>query len=112
MIGLVIQPNPHVLSGKVSMHVSYIDNKAALGSFLDTRVRSSQMASIRISEILKDRLTTDTNIRFSFRYCPSHSGIEGNDHADRLTKHGAALAPISPPRILLSNFVNDYTIAS
>ena len=89
--------------------IFFIDNKAALGSFLDTRVRSSQMASIRISEILKDRLTSDANIHFSFRYCPSHSGIEGNDRADRLTKRGAALAPITPPRILLSNFVNDYT---
>ena len=89
--------------------VFFIDNKAALGSFLDTRVRSSQMASIRICEILKDRLTFDPNVRFSFRYCPSHSGIEGNDCADLLTKRGAALAPTPPPRILLSNFVNDYT---
>ena len=67
------------------------------------------MASIRINEILRDRLSTNDDASFSFRYCPSHSGIEGNDRADRLTKRGAALAPIVPPGILLSNFINDYT---
>ena len=45
----------------------------------------------------------------TFRYCPSHSGIEGNDRADRLTKLGAVIAPPFPPRLLLSNFIGDYT---
>ena len=94
---------------RLSNPIFFIDNKAALGSFLDTHVRSSQMASIRINEILRDRLSSDNDASFSFRYCPSHSGIEGNDRADRLTKRGAALAPTVPPRILLSNFVNDFT---
>ena len=88
--------------------IFFIDNKAALSSFLDTRVRPSQMATIRISEILKDRLVNSQS-SFSFRYCPSHSGIDGNDRADRLTKCGAAMAPITPPRLLLSHFVNDFT---
>ncbi|KAF8625602.1 hypothetical protein AX14_011572, partial [Amanita brunnescens Koide BX004] len=76
---------------------------AALTSFLDTRVRGSQMSCIRISKILQDYLATSSST-FSFHYRPSHSGIEGNERADRLTKLGAAIAPISPPRILLSNF--------
>ena len=88
--------------------IIFVDNKAALNSFLDTRVRCSQMACIRISEILKDRLST-SDTSFSLRYCPSHSDIEGNERADRLTKSGAAIAPVNPPRILLSNFVNDFT---
>ena len=87
--------------------VFFVDNKAALTSFLDTRVRGSQMSCIRISQMLQDYLSTSSST-FSFRYCPSHSGIEGNERADRLTKLGAAIAPISPPRILLSNFINDY----
>ena len=37
---------------RLSNPIFFIDNKAALGSFLDTRVRSSQMALIRINEIL------------------------------------------------------------
>ncbi|KAF8684340.1 hypothetical protein AX14_004144 [Amanita brunnescens Koide BX004] len=88
--------------------VFFINNKAALTSFLDTRIWSSQMSCIHINEILGDYLTT-SNTTFSFYYCPSHSGIEGNERADRLTKVGAAIAPINPPRILLSNFINDYT---
>ena len=92
---------------KLPNPIFFIDNKAALSSFLDTRVRGSQMLCIRINEILQDRLSTSSST-FTFRYCPSHSGIEGNERADRLTKQGAAIAPISPPRILLSNFTNDF----
>ena len=93
---------------QLSNPIIFIDNKAALSSFLDTRVQSSQMACIHISGILNDRLSTSPTT-FTMRYCPSHSGIEGSERADRLTKLGAAIAPISPPRILLSNFVNDFT---
>ncbi|KAF8623242.1 hypothetical protein AX14_011948 [Amanita brunnescens Koide BX004] len=66
------------------------------------------MATIRISDLLLHHFAESSNT-FTFRYCPSHSGIEGNDRADRLTNDGAAIAPIVPPRILLSNFVNDFT---
>ncbi|KAF8643277.1 hypothetical protein AX14_009581, partial [Amanita brunnescens Koide BX004] len=93
---------------KIDDPIFFIDNKAALSSFLDTRVRPSQMATIRISEILKDRLVHSQS-SFSFRYCPSHSGIDGNDRADQLTKRGATIAPITPPRLLLSHFVNNFT---
>ncbi|KAF8712420.1 hypothetical protein AX14_013115 [Amanita brunnescens Koide BX004] len=87
--------------------VFFVDNKAALTTFLDTRVRSSQTSCIRINEILRDYLAS-SNFSIDLRYCPSHSSVEGNERADRLTKQGAAIAPLSPPRILLSNFVNDH----
>ena len=89
--------------------ILFVDNKAALASFLDTRVRCSQMACIRINSILRDRLSDDPSVTFTIRYCPSHVGIEGNEWADCLTKLGAAIAPVVPPRILLSNYVNDFT---
>ena len=87
--------------------ILYIDNKAALTSFLDTRVRSSHMATIRINCTLMDYLSSQPT-SITLRYCPSHSGIEGNDRADRLTKQGAAIAPLVPPRILVSNFISDH----
>ena len=93
---------------KLNDPIFFIDNKAALSSFLDTRVRSSHMATICINRMLMDRLSSNPT-RMTFRYCPSHSGIDGNECADQLTKRGAAIAPITPPRILLSNFVHDYT---
>ena len=37
--------------------ILFVDNKAALASFLDTRVRCSQMACVRINSILRDRLS-------------------------------------------------------
>ena len=85
------------------------DLRSAAVFFLDTRIRSSHMASIRINSILMDRFTSHLTTSFTFRYCPSHSNVEGNDRADRLTKQGAALAPDVPPRLLLSNFINDNT---
>ena len=87
----------------------FVDNKAALVSFLDTRVRCSQMVCIRINSILRDRLSDSPTTTFTMRYCPSHVGIEGNERADRLTRLGAAIAPTVPPRVLLSNYVNDFT---
>ena len=87
--------------------VFFVDNKAALCSFLDTCVRSSHMATIRINELLMDHFSTHPT-HMTFRYCPSHSGVEGNNRADRLMKLGAAIALITPPRILLSNFINDH----
>ena len=89
--------------------VFFVDNKAALTTFTDTRVRSSQTSCIRISEIIQDYLSSCEST-ITFHYCPSHSGIEGNERADRLTKRGAAIAPLSPPRILLSNFINDHIV--
>ena len=65
------------------------------------------MATIRINMILMDYLTTHPT-RITLQYCPSHSGIEGNERADRLTKLGAAIAPTVPPRLLVSNFISDH----
>ncbi|KAF8643520.1 hypothetical protein AX14_009547, partial [Amanita brunnescens Koide BX004] len=62
--------------------IIFVDNKAVLSSSLDTRVRCSQLASIRINSILMDHLSSSPSTSFSMRYCPSHSGIEGNEWAD------------------------------
>ena len=66
---------------KLDNPIFFVDNKAVLTSFLDTCVRSSQMATVRISEILCDHLSTSA-ATFLFCYCPSHSGIDGNERAD------------------------------
>ncbi|KAF8642987.1 hypothetical protein AX14_009665, partial [Amanita brunnescens Koide BX004] len=87
--------------------IFFIDNKSVLTSFLNLDSHSSQMASIRINMILQDHLSTTDNI-FSFAYCPSHIGIEGNERADKLTKQGAALGPTTPLRILRSNFIGQF----
>ena len=51
------------------------DNKAGLGSFLDTQARSSQMATIRIGECLRDNLSGSKDI-LTFRYSLSHMGMD------------------------------------
>ncbi|KAF8672957.1 hypothetical protein AX14_005442 [Amanita brunnescens Koide BX004] len=87
--------------------IFFVDNKAVLMSFLDLELHSSQMSSVRINILLHDHLSTTTNT-FSFAYCPSHVGIEGNERADKLTKTGAAMGPATPVRMLRSNFINDF----
>ncbi|KAF8669587.1 hypothetical protein AX14_006023 [Amanita brunnescens Koide BX004] len=96
-----------VIINNVQSPIFFIDNKSVLTSFLNLDSHSSQIASIRINMILKDHLSTTDNI-FSFAYCPSHVGIEGNERADELTKQGAALGPTTPLRILRSNFIGRF----
>ncbi|KAF8730030.1 hypothetical protein AX14_005794 [Amanita brunnescens Koide BX004] len=95
------------ITNRIEDPVFFVDNKAVLTSFLNTNTHSSQMSSIRINVLLHDHLSTTANT-FSFAYCPSHVGIEGNEHADKLTKTGAAMGPATPARILRSNLVNDF----
>ena len=95
------------VTNRLSDPVFFIDNRAVLTSFLDLDTHSSQMSSIRINTILHDYLSTTDNT-FSFAYCPSHVGIEGNERADRLTKTGATMGPTLPLKILRSNFLNDF----
>ncbi|KAF8692441.1 hypothetical protein AX14_002502 [Amanita brunnescens Koide BX004] len=58
--------------------------------------------------LLQEYLSSSASSTISFAYCPSHEGVEGNERADRLTKHGAAMGPTPPVRILRSNFINDF----
>lgn len=76
--------------------IFFVDNKAVLTSFLNLDMHSSQLSSIRINMLLHEYLSSSTSSTISFAYCPSHKGIEGNERADRLTKHGAAMGPTPP----------------
>ncbi|KAF8696580.1 hypothetical protein AX14_001506 [Amanita brunnescens Koide BX004] len=88
--------------------IFFVDNKAVLTSFLNLDTHSSQLSSIRINMLLQEYLSSSTSSTISFAYCPSHEGVEGNERADRLTKHGAAMGPTPPIRILRSNFLNEF----
>ncbi|KAF8675692.1 hypothetical protein AX14_005027 [Amanita brunnescens Koide BX004] len=92
----------------VTNPVFFVDNKSVLTSFLDLKTHSSQLSSIRINILLHEYLSSNDNASISFAYCPSHEGIEGNERADKLTKHGAATGPTHPIRILRSNFINEF----
>ncbi|KAF8731488.1 hypothetical protein AX14_004814 [Amanita brunnescens Koide BX004] len=95
------------ITNNISDPIFFIDNKSVLTSFLDLGTHSSQMSSIRINILIHDFLSTTDNT-MSFAYCPSHIGIEGNEHADKLTKTGTAMGPASPVKMLCSNFLNDF----
>ncbi|KAF8637519.1 hypothetical protein AX14_010293 [Amanita brunnescens Koide BX004] len=97
-----------VIVQRIEDPIFFVDNKAVLTSFLDLDTHSSQLSSIRINMLLQEYLSSSTSSTISFAYCPSHEGVEGNERADRLTKHGAAMGPTPPIRILRSNFINEF----
>ncbi|KAF8644474.1 hypothetical protein AX14_009402 [Amanita brunnescens Koide BX004] len=66
------------------------------------------MLVLRINHLLIDWLATNTDNELHVRFAPGHSGIEGNERADTLTKAGLEKCPTQPPPILWSHFVNNY----
>ncbi|KAF8665534.1 hypothetical protein AX14_006588, partial [Amanita brunnescens Koide BX004] len=90
-------------------HVTLIiDNKAAATSLFNFDVKSSQMAIVRINALLDAWLSEDAQRSLTIRFAPSHEGIDGNEHADQLTKSGLERCPTNPPHILRSHFLSDH----
>ena len=83
------------------------DNKSVLSSFLDMSTHSSQTSSLCINLVLLDLFTDNKDVSIHLTHCPSHSGIPGNECADKLaTISGSPLLPIVSS--LWGNFLNNY----
>ena len=89
-----------------------IDNKAAANALFNFGVQSSQMAIVRINNLLSPWLSEDPLRHLTIRFAPSHQGIDGNERADCLTKAGLELCPTNPPTILWSHFISQQRAAS
>ncbi|KAF8666919.1 hypothetical protein AX14_006419 [Amanita brunnescens Koide BX004] len=89
-----------------------IDNKAAANALFNFSVQSSQMAIVRINQLLTPWLSEDQQRHLTIRFAPSHQGIDGNERADCLTKAGLELCPTNPPLILRSHFISQQRVAS
>ncbi|KAF8641417.1 hypothetical protein AX14_009895 [Amanita brunnescens Koide BX004] len=99
----------HTHHAKVAL---VIDNKAAANALFNFGVQSSQMAIVRINNLLSPWLSEDPLRHQTTRFAPSHQGIDGNERADRLTKAGLELCPTNPPTILQSHFISQQRAAS
>ena len=86
----------------------FCNNKAAANAIFNFEVKSSQMSILRINHLLSDWLATNSDNELHIRFAPGHSGIEGNERADALTKTGLKECPMQPPTILRSHFINSY----
>ena len=83
------------------------DNKSVLTSFLDMSAHSSQTSSLRINLALLSLFADNKDISIRLTHCPSHSGIPGNERADKLaTIGGSPLPPVAPS--LRGNYLNSY----
>jgi ribonuclease HI len=60
------------------------DNKAAINALFDTNTHSNQNTSIRICMAARDWLSQSPEHTLHISWCPSHTGITGNEHVDRL----------------------------
>ncbi|KAF8703071.1 hypothetical protein AX14_014237 [Amanita brunnescens Koide BX004] len=89
-----------------------IDNKAAANALFNFGVQSSQMAIVRINNLLSPWLSEDPLRHLTIRFAPSHHGINGNERADRLTKAGLRLCPTNPPKIMRSHFISQQRAAN
>ena len=98
-----------VITSSKAQHVHlFCDNKAAANAIFNFEVKSSQMSVLRINYLLIDWLASNPDTKLHICFAPGHSGIEGNERADALTKAGLEKCPTQPLPILRSHFVNNY----
>ncbi|KAF8631496.1 hypothetical protein AX14_010935, partial [Amanita brunnescens Koide BX004] len=97
-----------ITSSKAQRVHLFCDNKAAANAIFNFDVKSSQMSVLRINYLLIDWLASNPDTKLHIRFAPGHSGIEGNERADALTKTGLEKCPTQPLPILRSHFVNNY----
>ena len=99
---------PHCLAAAETDQGRQRRGTAWANAIFNFDVKSSQMSIIRINHLLNDWLATNGDSELHIRFAPGHSGIEGNERADALTKTGLKECPTQPPTILRSHFVNSY----
>ncbi|CUS06679.1 unnamed protein product, partial [Tuber aestivum] len=67
----------------------FTDNQAAISNSHRLSPHPGQQISQQIQQLTKDLLSSDLDIQLHLSWVPSHTGIQGNDEADRLAKQAA-----------------------
>ncbi|CUS06783.1 unnamed protein product, partial [Tuber aestivum] len=67
----------------------FTDNQAAISNSHRLSPHPGQQISQQIQQLTKDLLSSDLDLQLHLHWVPSHTGIQGNDEADRLAKQAA-----------------------
>jgi hypothetical protein len=78
-----------------SIHI-FSDCTSALTAILDPKPGAGQHYSANFCETINRFLTSNPTAKVTMSWCPSHSGIPGNERADELAKKATELAHNAP----------------
>ena len=67
----------------------FTDNQAAIRNSYKLCPHPGQQISLQIQQLSKDLLDSDQDLNLHLHWVPGHTGIQGDDEADRLAKQAA-----------------------
>ena len=67
----------------------FTDNQAAISNSHRLTPHPGQQISLKIQQLTKNLLDSDLDLQLHLHWVPGHTGIQGNDEADRLAKQAA-----------------------
>jgi ribonuclease HI len=107
LAGLMMAANrasAHVRSnpGISSIHI-FTDCSSALLAIHKPKAEAGQHYALSFCQTISRILTENPEIKVNLAWCPSHSGIRGNERADTLAKSATALARNSPIGVTRTN---------
>ena len=76
--------------------IFYADNVGTIDRIFDGKPGKGQAHSRAFRKTIGKILNSNNDTRVAISWCPSHSGIIGNEEADDRAKSGARLTPIDP----------------
>jgi len=81
----------------------FTDCSSALTAIHRTKPMAGQSYSASFCDTITRLLTSDQRIKVTLSWCPSHSGIQGNERADALAKEATEQACNSPIGVTRTN---------
>jgi ribonuclease HI len=85
-----------------NIHI-FTDCSSALTTIHQSKPTAGQQYSTSFCHSINQLLASDPNIKATLSWCPSHSGIPGNDRADKLAKEATERALESPIGVTRTN---------
>ncbi|KAF5331408.1 hypothetical protein D9611_011845 [Ephemerocybe angulata] len=90
----------------------YADNSAAISSIADPKPTGGQQYAHTFHQLACTFLDSNPNNTISVKWCPGHSGIPGNERADRLAKRATDLSRTSPVGTTRTNAIRRSKITA